>query len=309
MMLGYACILAVASLGSHSAQASHTSVFPVPHTLQSAVDFWKGLFLHHSSNRVVLHDREHMDIVWKVLELPQTPKTNTQRIVNDAVEELSMRLRRLALVKIPQDPEDDALLEAVGGIHNPRLEQAHTRIRAQRGVSDHFHAGYKRYQTWAPTIRKILKEEGVPVEMAALPFVESMFNPKARSSVGASGIWQLMPATARELGLAVSRRNDQRNDVVAATRAAARMLKRNFDMLGHWPLAVTAYNHGPYGVKRACEATGSTNLAHLIENYKKSSWGFASKNFYAEFLAASAILQDTASYEQHLSSLAASKNL
>ena len=68
-------------------------------------------------------------------------------------------------------------------------------------------------------------------------------------------------------------------DVMKATGAAAKLLKRNYKLLKSWPLAVTGYNHGAYGVKRAIRDVGSRELVDLIENYKKSTWGFASKNF------------------------------
>jgi membrane-bound lytic murein transglycosylase D len=112
-----------------------------------------------------------------------------------------------------------------------------------------------------------------------------MFNTKAHSSAGAAGVWQLMPATAREFGLRVKRGKDDRLDILKATRAAAKLLARNHRMLKSWPLAVTGYNHGAYGVKRAIRKVGSRKLEDLIEHYEKRSWGFASKNFYAEFVA------------------------
>ena len=56
-------------------------------------------------------------------------------------------------------------------------------------------------------------------------------------------------------------------------------------MLGSWPLAITAYNHGCNGLRRAIALVGSADLPYLIANYQRSTWGFASKNFYAEFLA------------------------
>lgn len=108
-----------------------------------------------------------------------------------------------------------------------------------------------------------------------------------------------MPATARGLGLKVSRQRDERLDVLKATRAAARMLRQNYRMLGSWPLAITAYNHGPYGVRRAVQAVGSTDLMVLIERYEKSTWGFASKNFYAEFIAALAVVTDAEATESN----------
>ena len=118
-----------------------------------------------------------------------------------------------------------------------------------------------------------------------MTFVESMFNTKAHSSAGAAGIWQIMPRTGRELGLKINKKTDERMDVMKATAAAAKLLKRNYKLLKAWPLAVTGYNHGAYGVKRAIRDVGSRDLVDLIDNYKKSTWGFASKNFYAELIA------------------------
>ena len=74
-------------------------------------------------------------------------------------------------------------------------------------------------------------------------------------------------------------------DVLKATKAASKLLKRNYKMLESWPLAVTGYNHGAYGVKRAIRKVGSRKLEDLIEKYEKRTWGFASKNFYAELIA------------------------
>jgi membrane-bound lytic murein transglycosylase D len=276
--------------------------FPTPDALESAVGFWSDLFLRHASDRVILHDRENMDVVWQVLDLPKDRVTGgvderaATRLTRDAVDNLRRRLRRLEADPTPADDEDKALLAiAAGSPQGDLLTGAWLRIRAQRGVADQFRAGLERCRSWLPEMRQILVEEGVPEEIAVLPFVESMFNPKARSAVGAAGVWQLMPATARGLGLRVSRGTDDRTNVLKATRAAARMLRQNYQILGSWPLAITAYNHGPNGVKRAVRLVGSTDLTYLIDNYQRSTWGFASKNFYAEFLAVLHVLNKAAS--------------
>ncbi len=269
--------------------------FPAPEELEPAVRFWVDIFTKHDSGRVVVHDREHMNIIWQVLELPKNEagdilEERAREIVRKANLELRDRLRRLEIDPVPLDDEDQILLTLAGGNESPHLNGAWLRIRSQRGVADHFEAGIQRARDYLHDIRPILEEEGVPTEICALPFVESMYNPRARSSAGAAGLWQLMPATARSLRLDVSAKNDERLDVKKSTRAAAKMLRDNYRMLGSWPLAITGYNHGPYGVRRAVNAAGSTDLIYLIENYKKSTWGFASKNFYAEFLAAMSIL-------------------
>ena len=115
-------------------------------------------------------------------------------------------------------------------------------------------------------------------------FEESSFSYAARSSAGASGIWQLMRGTSRSL-LTINRSVDERLDPIASTRAASHILKENHQTLGNWPLAITAYNHGANGIRRARAKYGD-DLSSIIENHRSRLFGFASKNFYAEFLAA-----------------------
>jgi len=124
----------------------------------------------------------------------------------------------------------------------------------------------------------------LPRELTRLPFVESSFNLRARSRVGASGIWQFMRSTARRY-MRMDRSADERNDPLQATRAAAKKLRDNFSMLKSWPLAVTAYNHGPAGVKRLTEKVGTTDIVELID-VRKGRFKFASASFFASFLAA-----------------------
>src|SRR5690606_2761679 len=130
------------------------------------------------------------------------------------------------------------------------------------------------------------------------PFVESSFNLRARSKVGASGIWQFMRSTAR-MYMRMDRSADERNDPLRATRAAAKKLRENFTMLQSWPLAVTAYNHGPYGVKRLTEKAGTTDIVELVD-VRKGRFGFASASFYASCLAA---LKVEADAEKHFGPL------
>ena len=134
-------------------------------------------------------------------------------------------------------------------------------------------------------MEKTFREEGIPPIITRLAFVESMFNLKARSRVGASGIWQFMPQTAKKY-MRINRLVDERNSPFKATKGAAKLLSRNFQMLGSWPLAITAYNHGQGGMKRAVKQVRSRDLGAIIDKYSSSSFRYASQNFYAEFIAA-----------------------
>jgi hypothetical protein len=116
-------------------------------------------------------------------------------------------------------------------------------IRIQRGGKEQFLEGLKIAGRYMTPMQRIFRDEGLPVELAYLPLVESSFNVRARSSVGAVGMWQFMPETGRKF-MRVDTAVDERRDPMRSTRAAARLLKENYRILGNWPLVITAYNHG-----------------------------------------------------------------
>jgi len=97
-------------------------------------------------------------------------------------------------------------------------------------------------------------------------------------------MWQFMPETGKKF-MRIDATVDERRDPMASTRGAARLLKENYRILGNWPLAITAYNHGTEGIFRGIKIVESDNLVDLIRRYQAPTFGFASKSFYAEFLA------------------------
>jgi membrane-bound lytic murein transglycosylase D len=100
-----------------------------------------------------------------------------------------------------------------------------------------------------------------------------------------------MPETGRKF-LRITETVDERRDPLVSTRAAARLLKENRRLLGNWPLAITA-NHGTEGIFRAIDVVGTRDLVEIIRRYQSPTFGFASKNFYAEFLAAADIARNS----------------
>lgn len=102
-----------------------------------------------------------------------------------------------------------------------------------------------------------------------------------------------MPSTAR-LYLKMELEYDERFNPLRATEAAARLLTANYKSLATWLLAITAYNHGAAGMRRAVRTTGSRDLGRIVTRYRSRSFGFASRNFYAEFIAATRVYADRA---------------
>jgi membrane-bound lytic murein transglycosylase D len=135
----------------------------------------------------------------------------------------------------------------------------------------------------------------LPLQLTRLPLVESSFNVEAYSKVGAAGLWQFMPSSAK-IYMRLDELVDDRRDPWTSTDAAARHLRDDYAALGSWPLALTAYNHGRGGIAKGLRETGGSTLPDLIRSYDSKNFGFASRNFYAEFLAASDVERN---WKQH----------
>ncbi|NQZ43252.1 MAG: LysM peptidoglycan-binding domain-containing protein [Flavobacteriaceae bacterium] len=111
-------------------------------------------------------------------------------------------------------------------------------------------------QFYFPLFEQELDNQDIPLEVKYLAIVESALNPKARSRVGAKGLWQFMYATGRMYGLDVSSYVDERNDPIFATKAAAKYLGKLHGIFGDWDLALAAYNSGPGNVNKAIRRSG-----------------------------------------------------
>jgi membrane-bound lytic murein transglycosylase D len=178
---------------------------------------------------------------------------------------------------------------------NEELLEASNRIRFQVGLSDRFQAGLVRSGRWKPYIEEQLTAQGVPIGLAALPHVESSFNPEVRSHVGATGLWQFTRLTGRRF-MQIDHVVDERRDPFSSSEAAAALLADNYRQLQSWPLAITAYNHGVGGMRRAVQQTGTEDFGVINREYEGRTFGFASRNFYPAFLAALEVEQNSEKY-------------
>jgi membrane-bound lytic murein transglycosylase D len=138
--------------------------------------------------------------------------------------------------------------------------------RDQRRTMEHW---LVRAQRYLPHIRARFLAEGLPEDLAYLPFAESGFNPFAVSPAGAGGMWQFMPGTARVYGLTVDNWVDERRDPYKSTEAAIKYLKRLHGYFDDWLLAVAAYNAGEGAVGRALKETGCNDFFELCESGAK----------------------------------------
>jgi membrane-bound lytic murein transglycosylase D len=278
----------------------HAALFPRPAELEPQIRFWRSIFTQYSSHQVVLHDAVRLDKVYKVLdfrsrldddlgdgELASLERAETD-LELDRVRATLLRLQVLGPNPESLTAEERAIYDLWADDPSPdcfRAAADDKRLHSQRGLRERFAEGVRISRRYFPQMERIFREEGLPVELVRLPLIESCFNLQAYSKVGAAGIWQFMPKTGRRF-MRVDNLVDERRDPISSTRAAAQFLARVHDMLDTWPLAVTAYNHGPQGMALAVAELGTTDIATIVRDYHGKAFGFASRNFYVEFLAA-----------------------
>ena len=281
--------------------ATSTGSLPRYAELQRDVDFWIRIYSGVPTSRGLLHDPVDLSIVYGEAEIPPgQPGSPERRAAIEAARERwrsALRQAADALEAGAGSSSDDVrralgVWSAQGATPTPAaLREAAGRVRFQLGQSDRFRVGLERSGAWRPHIARTLAAAGLPAELIALPHVESSFDPFAGSKVGAAGLWQFMPGTGK-LYLRVDAAVDERYDPFRATEGAVQLLANNFRLLGSWPLALTAYNHGAAGMRRARDTMGTDDFAVIARRYRGSAFGFASRNFYPSFLAALTIDQD-----------------
>jgi membrane-bound lytic murein transglycosylase D len=271
-----------------AAAAESPDPFAHPPELEKDVRFWIRVYTEVTTDQGLLHDDWNLGLVYEVLRFdPASSPAQRERLVAAAKARYAGLLRRFAAGETDDlTPHERRILHAFGDHATPQdFRDAIDRIRFQLGQADRFREGLIRAAVWEKQIARTLTQHGVPAEIAALPHVESSFNLAAYSKVGAAGLWQFMPSTARRY-MRVDSLVDQRLDPYTATEAAANLMLYNYRLVGTWPLAVTAYNHGPGGLRTAQDELGSSDIAVIVKRYQGRTFGFASRNFYVAFLAA-----------------------
>src|SRR5262249_29394253 len=197
--------------------------FPRPATLEPQVRFWRSVFGDYSKHQIVVHDTEDLDKIYRVLdfrpyadgEMNDVQLERLERAaMDDAIEEVRSTLLRLATMGPAIDgltPEERGIRSLFGPDPSPEafLEAAdEKRIRCQRGLRERFGEGLHTAGRYFPAMERIFQEHDLPVELTRLPLIESCFDVRAYSKVGAAGIWQFMPKTGRLYKLRVTKHVD-----------------------------------------------------------------------------------------------------
>lgn len=262
--------------------------FPEFSVITANVTFWERVYSEFSVNTAVLHDKNDLSIIYETIPLLDRALPGAQRLNTKHLKAVKNKygaiLRKLAKGIQPSTSTEKRVysLFSPPDIRNKFRVASHN-LRTQRGLKERFIEGVIRSGGYIDEMKRIFKSYNLPVDLAYLPHVESSFNVKAYSKYGAAGVWQFTRSTGKEY-MTINYIVDERRDPLIATHAAAKYLKRNFNNLRSWPLALTAYNYGHAGMMRAAKKEGS--YERIFKNYRQGHFKFASRNFYSEFLAA-----------------------
>ena len=272
------------------AQENSFEIFPRPPELEPAISFWKKVYTEVDTDHGYLHDSENLSIIYASLNRNSREiETVRQRIKNDlGVLATGQRsnLSKSQEAILTLWPED---------VSNQRLQEAISNVRFQVGQSNAFLEGLERSGAYRDYINDILSDKNMPPQLALLPHVESSFNPNAYSHANAAGMWQFTRPTGQRF-MRIDDVIDERMDPYISADAAMDLLKYNHQVLGSWPLALTAYNQGVGSMSRAVRETGTASIEEIIENYKGPRFGFVGRNFYPQFLAVNDIEDDIDQY-------------
>ena len=284
--------------------------FPCPDALRRRVDFWIDVYGRWRTNDAILHDAQRPHRVYKIIKGKACGTKGNTQFIKEQKRQIRLRLERIAILieqnKTITQAKDKHYLNMFPERSPAVLRRATRNLRCQSGNKDGFRNALRRFGTYGPIVRRVLKDAGLHQDIQYLPFVESSYNPEAYSRVGAAGMWQIMPRTARELGLELNATMDERLDPEAASWAAARYLKgskKNLTVAARskkanvsdselTPFVITSYNYGVNGMRRAIKKLGPDFLT-VLNRYRTKKFRVAVKNFYAGFLAARHVAQNS----------------
>jgi membrane-bound lytic murein transglycosylase D len=282
-------------------------VFKIGAFYYSNVRFWFLIYTRLESTQVAVHDRSNLSIIYKVLDFSALKRkglhSNTlyvlqQKLSRERLNEVRLTLDLLIRDPHNMQPDSRDIYRSIrnGGIDLPAdrkersalFQKLRDNIRIQTGQRDYIEAGLRRSIPYQKFLRWYFENKELPAELAVIPFLESSFNPKAHSKVSALGVWQFMPLIGSYFLPKRTTHIDYRSNIGLSSIAAANLLKDNHRIMKKWDLTVTSYNSGTKHLlksRRKLASIPDIDLEDIIRHSSSSSFGFASKNFYAEFLA------------------------
>ncbi len=294
-------------------------IFATPEGLKEEVAFWKHIFGHYTKDHVIFYDPNDVSLVYSVLDFSETQELDDKSLASlktQMVSEEKARLNKLIqkiapLAQAVKDPAKVTVAETANFTREEKRlfflmlkvrenididgESLVSNITLRNGFSHRIRQAVVASGQYMDEMRRIFRERGLPEELTVIPFVESAFNIKAYSSAGAAGIWQFIEATGSRY-LRIDEYVDERYDPILGAYAAATHLANEYKLLKSWPLTINAYNTGPGRMLQATRELNTTDIATIIEKFDGAGYGFDSRNYFPEFLAALEVINNKEEY-------------
>lgn len=269
-----------------------------PYKIFTTLDFdkltpgWRRNTVQSKRRRQLIREEiKRLENIFNVLHLEENPDAEIEDMLYVEKTTVDEATGETIIVLVPEggdvsDAEKAEILAMYSDIKGKdRFANAAKFLRSQRGIKEKMKSALKAAGAWLPYMETIFEDAGMPIALTRIPMFESGFNADARSHAAAIGMWQFIKSSGKKY-MRINRIVDDRRDPLLSTFAAVGHLKDDYELLKAWPLAVNAYNHGRGGMNNAVRKTGGRDIVKIIKTYKGRAYGFASRNYYPEFLAA-----------------------
>lgn len=285
--------------------------FEVPAGLEDIVRFWTHIFGVYDKNVVVFHHAENVGVVYSVLDfgaLAGPDGETSDGVRTQMISEERARLERMlsslsAKLASPRINWQDLSKEERRIVSylekEPELDAStlaeDDNLKITAGFAHRFRRAIATSGMYMPEMLQIFRQYGLPPQLTCIPFVESAFSETAFSSAGAAGVWQFIRDTGKRY-LRIDDYVDERYDPILATHAAAKHLAAEYKLLGSWPMAINAYNTGPGRLLDATKTLKTRDIATIVKQYKGAGYGYDSRNYFPEVLAAVEVYRNHKKY-------------
>ncbi|MEI8347279.1 MAG: transglycosylase SLT domain-containing protein, partial [Pseudomonadota bacterium] len=260
--------------------------FAITPFYEDSVYFWYTIHTFYNSDFVIIHDKNNLKIIYETLDFTELQKTPIHIIAKVGLQEqlshARLREYKRALLSVahnkPIGPQEKKVLSILKNLKveipkDPVKRKSFLiglaiNMRVQTGLNDDIRDGLVAYRPYQKTIENYFANFHLPKELLSMAFVESSFNVKAYSNVGAAGVWQFISQTAEHF-IPVNKWADCRRNPLISTVAALHLLQQNFKNLKQWDLAITAYNSGTVHLFKAKRKMKDrhANLEKILEYY------------------------------------------
>jgi len=266
------------------------------------ISFWFDLFATFRSSTIIFHDSNNLKVIYDIFSADTLYNKDINKFTKDAISQ--------EMVKSRMDQMNNAFDALISGGKETQLtkqiltvlSENKIKIPDNKKMRRNFFKGLKdnlRYQMgqrnrvidalsnmypYLSSIDSILRKFKMPQDLKSISILESSFNYKAKSSVGATGVWQIMETVGKAF-LVINKFEDQRLNPIISSLASFRLLKKNFDYLGNWDFTVISYNSGISHILKYQKKSKVLNVRDYLLNYDHDNFGFASRNYIFEFYA------------------------